>query len=79
MDEGHSQLTEGTDWVADLQEILMRASDGEISDDDAAFVVAHLPVIGGSIKEWLQSVTDNLGREKIQIILMLILIYKMRT
>jgi len=79
MDEGHSQLTEGTDWVATLQEILMRAADGEISDDDTAFVVSHLPVIGDNLQEWLQNATDNLGQEKIQIILMLILIYKMRT
>lgn len=71
-------MEEEFDWDAAITGLLTRASDGDVSDDDVAFVMSLLPGVDDNLKEWLQDLVDRLGPENIQLIFMLWMIYKMR-
>ena len=54
------------DWSKVVSEILMRFGDGEVSDEDVAFVLSILPTGDTNLKEWLQDLVDRIGAEKVR-------------
>lgn len=54
------------EWEAKLQELLMRGMDGEVSDEDVAFVLELLTGANDDPKEWLQSLVDKIGPENMR-------------
>jgi len=66
------------DWDSVVSQILMRAADGVVSDEDVAYILSILPTGDTNLKEWLQDLVDRVGAENVQLLMALYMLYQMR-
>lgn len=78
-EEDIALMEEEFNWKAAITGLLMRAQDGEVSDDDVDFVLSILPGVDDNLQEWLQDLVDRLGQKNIELIMYLWMIYQMRS
>jgi len=75
MDEEKELLDIEVDWEEMLTELLRRGADGEVSDEDVAFVLSLLTGSSDDPKAWLQSLVDRIGPENMRKMLGLWMIF----
>jgi len=78
-EEDIALMEEEFDWKTAITSLLMRAQDGEISDDDVEFVLSLLPSADDDLQAWLQDLVFKLGQKNIELIMYLWMIYQMRS
>ena len=61
-----------------VSELLMRASDGNVSDEDVEWLLKQLPAEQTNLKDWLQDILDKIGPENLQLLGFLYMWYRMR-
>lgn len=54
------------DWEVKILELIQRAADGVVSDEDVAFVLELLTGANEDPKKWLQDLVDRIGPKNLK-------------
>lgn len=59
-------VEEAYNWEVKIMELIQRAADGHISDEDVEFVMGLLTGSSEDPKKWLQELVDKIGPDNLK-------------